>query len=287
MDVFASANKALRQLLIARGIESRSATVDGREVHHYFERGEGSGPPVLLLHGLGGSANGFYKTFGPLKAAFREVWALDLPGNGFSPLPSSGPLPLLEQVQLVHRFVEQVVRAPVFLVGNSLGGAMALALAAEHPQSARLLGLVSPAGGHASPPQMSALIDSIRLGSQSRPAARLLTHRLFHRTPFAMRIFAGELQTMYATPAVQGILDEVGEGDFLTASMLSGLQMPTLLVWGRSEKLLPYEGLSYFRAHLPAAATIREVPGFGHIPQMERPRQLVAMLIDFARAHLT
>jgi pimeloyl-ACP methyl ester carboxylesterase len=85
---------------------------------------------------------------------------------------------------------------------------------------------------------------------------------------------------------VQGILDEVGEGDFLTAKTLSGLQMPTLLVCGRSEKLLPYAGLDDFRAHLPATATIREVPGFGHISQMERPQQLVAMLIDFARAHL-
>ena len=61
--------------------------------------------------------------------------------------------------------------------------------------------------------------------------------------------------------------------------------MPTLLVWGKSEKVLPYEGLEYFRAHLPSHAEIHEVQGFGHIPQMERPLELVELLMGFARRH--
>jgi pimeloyl-ACP methyl ester carboxylesterase len=63
------------------------------------------------------------------------------------------------------------------------------------------------------------------------------------------------------------------------------LSMPTLLVWGKSEKLLPYEGIEYFRAHLPKHAEIQEVERFGHIPQMERPQQLVELVLAFARRH--
>ena len=58
--------------------------------------------------------------------------------------------------------------------------------------------------------------------------------------------------------------------------------MPTLLIWGQSEKLLPYEGLDFFRAHLPAHAEIHEVKGFGHMPQMEHPRAFVERLETFA-----
>jgi pimeloyl-ACP methyl ester carboxylesterase len=56
-----------------------------------------------------------------------------------------------------------------------------------------------------------------------------------------------------------------------------------MLVWGQSEKLLPYESLDYFRTFLPKHAEVHEVPGFGHIPQMEKPAELVELLLGFAR----
>ena len=101
MDLLTSANKALRHVLIARGVRSSVELLNGHPVHTYFVRGEGRGPPVVLLHGLGGSANGFYKTFFLLSKKFSAVWAPDLPGNGFSPLPSGGALKLEAQVRLL------------------------------------------------------------------------------------------------------------------------------------------------------------------------------------------
>jgi pimeloyl-ACP methyl ester carboxylesterase len=59
--------------------------------------------------------------------------------------------------------------------------------------------------------------------------------------------------------------------------------MPTLLIWGQREKLLPYEGLEYFRAHLPQGAEIDEAEGFGHMPQVEHPRRFVEKVSHFAR----
>ena len=58
--------------------------------------------------------------------------------------------------------------------------------------------------------------------------------------------------------------------------------MPTLLLWGAAEKLLPYEGIDWFRAHLPGHAEVEVVRGFGHLPQVERPAQLVQRLVQFA-----
>src|SRR4051795_8335413 len=113
MDLLLSANKALRHVLVARGVESSVKRLGGHHLHTYRVKGEGKGPPLVLLHGLGGSANGFYKTFHLLARDFEEIWAPDLPGNGFSPLPSSGPLKLEEQVKLLITFFDEVVKKKV------------------------------------------------------------------------------------------------------------------------------------------------------------------------------
>ncbi len=280
MDLLLSANKALRHVLVARGVESSTKVLDGHPVHTYFVKGEGKGPPVVLLHGLGGSANGFYKTFFLLSKQFSEVWAPDLPGNGFSPLPSAGALKLEDQVKLLIAFLDEVVKKKVFLVGNSLGGAMAMFAAHHAPDRLRALGLVSPAGARISAERMKDLLSSFQVSTNAE--ARALTRKLFHSAPLPLLLFSSQLKGMYASAAVKSAMAEVKPGDVITEAMLGALSMPTLLVWGQSEKVLPYESLDYFRAWLPKGAEVREVEGFGHIPQMERPKELVALLCDFA-----
>ena len=85
-------------------------------------------------------------------------------------------------------------------------------------------------------------------------------------------------KSIYGSAAVQAALREVKPEDSVPEEMLSGLKVPVMLVWGKSEKLLPYEGIEYFRKHLPASAEIHEVEGFGHVPQMEKPKQLLELL---------
>ena len=58
--------------------------------------------------------------------------------------------------------------------------------------------------------------------------------------------------------------------------------MPVLLLWGGSERLLPAETLDYYRTHLPPHAKVQVVEGFGHVPQVERPDELVSHLVRFA-----
>jgi pimeloyl-ACP methyl ester carboxylesterase len=283
LDLLGTANKALRRVLVARGAVSESTDVGGTQIHHYRVEGGGKGPPLVLLHGLGGSANSFYKTMFQLQPHFRGVFAPDLPGNGFSPLPKGGALPLEEQVRVFLEYLDQVVQEPVFLVGNSLGGAMAVASAWLKPKQIKGLGLVSPAGAKVAPERMGALIESFEV--RDVRAARALTKRLFHRAPLPLMVFAGELKRLYGSEAVKRVLAAVPPTDFLSEETLSGLSMPTLLVWGKSEKLLPYEGIEYFRKHLPPHAEVHEVPGFGHLPQLERPDALVKLLLSFARRH--
>jgi pimeloyl-ACP methyl ester carboxylesterase len=283
VDLLTPLNRAMRAMMVARGVESRHVSVQGFDVHRYRLSGVGAGPPVLLLHGLGSSANGFSRVVFELQENFRSVWALDLPGNGFSPLPSSGPASLETYIKLLISFIEEQVKEPVFLIGNSLGGAMCMYAASEAPQAVRALGLVSPAGAKVDPKRLADLKASFQVSNTQQ--ARLLTRRLFHRVPLPLELFAGQLRVVYGSEAVRGVLNETRETDFIEPERLNRLSMPTLLVWGKSEKLLPYEGIDYFRANMPKHAEIHEVARFGHLPQMERPLQLVDLLLSFARRH--
>jgi pimeloyl-ACP methyl ester carboxylesterase len=281
MNLLEAANRTMRRVLVAQGVHSERHRVRGHDVHAYRLEGQGLGPPLLLVHGLGSSANAYWRTLKPLSLYFRRVWALDVPGNGFSPTPVKGPLPWREQLATVRAFLDEVVQEPVFLIGNSLGGAMSLYLAHEMPQSVKALGLISPAGARLEPARFKSLVESFEVNTRAQ--AREMTRRLFARPPLPLLLMPGQMQKLYENPTVRSLIREVQPEDAVSEAMLSGLAMPTLLIWGTREKLLPPEGLAYFRAHLPRHAEIHEVEGFGHMPQMENPRPLVRRVIDFAR----
>lgn len=280
MEWLSLANRLIRRTLITSGVSSEVVRLRGVDVHYYRAERGGSGPPLLFVHGLGSSANAFFRTLVPLAKRFRSVFAIDLPGNGFSPSPSAGPLALREYVELILEFRRSVIREPVFLVGNSLGGGMAMNVAFQEPEALLALGLVSPAGARVSDERFLQLLKSFHVNDASE--ARVLAHKLFAKPPLPLLLFADELRKMVSTDTVKAIVKEVSPSDMVNAADLSALKMPTLLIWGQSEKLLPYEGLEFFRKHLPAHAEIHEVKGFGHMPQMEHPRAFVERVERFA-----
>lgn len=281
MDLLDGVQKVMRQMLVARGVESRLVPVSGQSVHTYEYRGQGKGPPAVLVHGLGGSANGFSRLFLALGRRFSRVLAADLPGHGFSAEYSGGQVSVQGQFDVLRDWCRQVVGEPAFVVGNSLGGAMSVRLAAEHPELVKALGLVAPAGAALTPEATDALLSSFDVKTPAE--ARALTRRLFHKAPLPLVLFATELKKFYGTPTVQALAAEArATRASLAPEALRGLTMPVLLLWGGSERLLPAETLDYYRAHLPPHAEVHVVEGFGHIPQVERPDELVSHLIRFA-----
>ena len=107
---------------------------------------------------------------------------------------------------------------------------------------------------------------------------------IFHRPPWYHRILGREVYLLLKSPMVQRLVSQASPEDFLTSEEMAGLVPPTLLIWGRSERLLPAECLSWFRANLPAHATIVEPEGYGHSPHLERAEDLAQRVIGFARS---
>ncbi|HSP77013.1 MAG TPA: alpha/beta fold hydrolase [Myxococcaceae bacterium] len=283
MDIIAGFQEVTRRMLVVRGVRSKWVDVAGQSLHHYELRGSGKGPPVVLVHGLGGAANGFARVFFGLARRFERVLAVDLPGHGFSPAFCGGPVCVRSQYEVLAAYCRKVVGEPAFVVGNSLGGAMSVSLAAEYPELVKALGLVAPAGADVGHERIREVLEVMDVRTTEQ--ARQLTQRLFHQPPWLAMTFAGVLRNVYATPAVRALsADALATREVLTAEMLGRLSMPVLCVWGGSERLLPPESLDFFRSHLPAHAHVKEVPGFGHLPQVERPNELVSELLQFADA---
>ena len=280
-------------LLVARsvrriGVEQRFVEVQSEGRAHRLHvlvgksrslRALAGRPKVVLLHGLGSSSSSWVRIFPALLRAFPEVHAIDMPGAGLSPEPDA---PLLAEplARIAGAYIEQFT-GPALVIGNSLGGALAMGLASERPDLARALVLVAPAGARLTEPAFEALVRRFDL---TNPIASVrLVRSLFHTPPLWTVLLAPLIARMiWRKRAVRHILDRSSCADCVDEARLAKLTMPTLLLWGEGEDLLPAESLDYFRRNLPPTAVIEVVSGFGHIPQLEAPRRLAARILDFA-----
>ncbi|HEX6239491.1 MAG TPA: alpha/beta hydrolase, partial [Polyangiales bacterium] len=251
--------RAARLALNASGFASSlHATPLGR-VHVFDAQGGGRLPVIVVLHGIGSAASQFARLLLALRPHARRVIAPDLPGHGFSDDPREALSPELLFATL-RDLLDRLSDEPVTLVGNSLGGALALRYALERPARVRDLVLISPAGAQMTTLEWQSLLDGFRVDTADD--ARKLLMRLYHRTPVYMPVFASSLRDSLQRSAVRELLRAVSPEDLPTPERLRELSVPTLLIWGRSERVLPPSSLAYFRAHLPARTLIEEVEGF-------------------------
>ncbi|MFI7519599.1 alpha/beta fold hydrolase [Micromonospora globbae] len=269
----------------------RHVTVAGRRVRH---RIDGHGEPVVLLHGIGRSLRDFTEQHTLLSERFR-VHSVDLPGYGGS-MPMAEPYGLPSLARFVGRYLDVVgVRRPAHLVGNSLGGAVAMQLAVTEPERVASLALVTSAGFGQEVALALRLLALRPLGRlllrPSRASARRVERALFHdptfvteeriayaleiaRLPYTARVM---LETLRSLGGFRGVHPRWRE-DLL--ARVAKLDVPTLVVWGDRDLILPPAHLEAARTLLPAARThlFRDC---GHLPQVERAEEFHRLLLDF------
>lgn len=268
-----------RYALQRRGVQTRWAPSPLGNVHLYDAAGLGSLPTTVLLHGIGSNATPFGPVLARLQRHVRRIVAPDYPGHGFSPTPRGTVTPeaLFDALSVV---LDRTLDEPAIIVGNSLGGALALRYAMARPDRVRALVLVSPAGARATDAEWRALKDAFAF--ESRAGALLFLDRVYHRTPWLARAVAHELPASIRRRAVRDLLASASNEHAASPEELAALAMPVLLVWGRSERLLPDTHLEYFVKHLPKHAVVERPLGFGHCPHVDAPEALARRIVDVA-----
>lgn len=271
----AIAENLARRLLQRRGMEVEEWRLAGLPVTTYAIPGPSDVPPTVLIHGLGASA----MTWSQLMALLRgsvPIYAVDLPGFGLSSLPpQSEPLSLRRHVAVVTAFLEQVVGRPALLVGNSMGGWLTLRLGLERPDLAAALAVLNPAGVLLEPAYWEATRDLFR--PMSCADVRRFYHSLFGRVPLAVYLAQPETLRRMWRRSVQNVLETAAESDFLSSDDLRSIERPVTVIWGMADRLLPAQSLDVLREGLPAARWVL-LPGCGHMPQIEQPRRVAAVI---------
>jgi pimeloyl-ACP methyl ester carboxylesterase len=274
------AEHAGRAVLRRRGFASRTVRTAHADLHVYDAPGHGSLPPVVMVHGLGSAATPFGPVLARVRPHVRRVVAPELPGHGFSDAPTVRLTPEVV-FDAMREALDHVIDEPAILCGNSLGGAIALRYALDRPAKLRGLVLVSPAGARFADDELEDVRRTFSLDTRADAVAFL--GRLYHRPPWFIPLLAGSIRERLRGRAVQEILDGARPEQAPSPEELASLTPPTLFLWGRSERLLPASGLTWFRTHLPAHAVIEEPDGVGHCPHFDDPAALAARIVRFAR----
>ncbi len=275
-----------RRRLLAEGAEEREVTLGHVRVNYYIQGpagadGQHQGPPLLLVHGLGDKALTWALVM-PKLAQRHTVYAVDLPGYGFSSLPAGQThLTLDATTALLEQFLQQVIGRPALVVGNSMGGWLAVQLAWLVPELVRGAVLLNP-GGAPLEGELSWTPFRDMVAVPDLTTARAIMRQMFGRVPLPLLYFSqSALQYQFQRQVVREFVTAVQENEFLQADHLRELPVPAMLIWGLADRFLPEGSLDFFRDNMPNAEQIF-IEGCGHIPQTERPSMVVAAVERFA-----
>jgi pimeloyl-ACP methyl ester carboxylesterase len=261
----------------------------GAEVN-YAEIGEGE--PILFVHGLAGCWQNWLENLPHFGRTHRAI-ALDLPGFGESPMPS-WTIDLPAYGRLIHDFCEKLgIDRVAALVGNSMGGFASTEAVIEHPSRFGKLVLVSAAGISFAERQGRQDAAMLRMFEAAIPPLagprRIWLARRRGRQIAFGKIFnypnrvRPELLQEQIHPSIRspGFADSVRAiGGYDTRHRLSEIEIPTLVVWGLKDQIVPVEAaIGYHR--LIDDSRLELFEHTGHVPQMERPKRFNALLDAF------
>jgi pimeloyl-ACP methyl ester carboxylesterase len=245
---------------------------------------DGSGDPLVLLHGVGTNRIIWRRAL-PYLTAQRMVIALDLPGFGDSP-PIGPGFDLGPVGAAVATAALQSAGGPFDLLGHSLGGAVAVRLAADRPDLVRRLLLSAPAGFAPKHPLLAGAAGAVAprfLGLRRAVASPLASVPLARRVALAGAVADGSRLDPAAARTMLGAsrgatrigqaIETVARADL--RDDLAALAVPIGLIWGERDRVVPIGTVAAIEraaGPLPMA----RIPDAGHVTQLERPLQFAA-----------
>lgn len=225
----------------------------------------------------------------PLARQYR-VWALDLKGHGDSPLHPGDNYHLEDLVADVVTFIERQGIERLTVAGNSLGGSLALVLAARHPERVSGLILLAPAVIASRLPYIFYPLKLPFVGWLSAAisgpwiipvALRLAYHDPRLITPEVIDGYGRPFRSLARRLALRKLCQQLRPWPRpQVEALLADIHQPTVIIWGEQDRILPPAQAGWLKNHLPQAE-LHLLPGVGHAPQEESPARVNEIMIDF------
>ncbi len=274
---------------------------------HYIDFG-GAGPAMLMVHGLGGNALNWMAVGPELAKRYRAI-AIDLAGFGQTPLYRRSAT-VGANADLVQKFIEKVIGEPVVLMGNSMGGHIAILVSADRPDSVAECVLVDPAVpipiAHVRRPApgllgVAAAISIPGLGEilfdrrvRELGPEKLVEQSLALVSADPSRVDPKVVEAHIALTRERGFLGPQNSRAFLQASRSIALRMadprfwnrvkrvkaPTLVIHGALDNVIPLAAARELVRRRPDW-TLRVLEGVGHVPMMESPNEFLSVVNEW------
>ena len=263
--------------VLVNGQTSKEISVFGQKIH-YVETG--TGPTVILLHGLGGSTQAWQFNIAPLAERYHVV-VPDQIGFGKSDKPLVN-YRIGTYVDFLDQFCKQLKIERASLVGNSMGGWIAAAFTAAFPDRVDKLVLVD-AAGHAPPKDLDTR-SFYGLNPTTREGMKVLVAKVFYNKLFltdaaidqaiAARLAAGDGYT------INSITESIIRGEDFLDQTVKTIKNPTLIIWGRQDGLVPLSEGEQFNKDI-AGSKLIVFDQCGHVPNFEKAGEFNAAVLKF------
>jgi pimeloyl-ACP methyl ester carboxylesterase len=277
----------------AQDLEHRPIRVGGHVLSSFVF---GQGPAVLLLHGLAATKLSYLPLL-PALARDHTVIVPDLPGHGESTKPRADYTPPYF-AQVIHGLLDELEVDRAAVIGNSMGGRVALEVAADLPDRVTSLILLDPAAAGVPFPLYARLLRMLPTGVGAVPI------------PLRKRIVAYGIRTLFAAPdrlprgaylagadefirvyrhgrarvallsAIRGLMKDRRDSFW---ERMAEIDVRTLILWGSEDRLVPVRLGRRLAATMPRAELV-VLPGVGHVPQYEVPEETRRLVLKFLEA---
>ncbi|KAI9111372.1 hypothetical protein K1719_017062 [Acacia pycnantha] len=242
--------------------------------------------PIVLLHSFDSSCLEWRYAYPLIEEAGFEAWAIDILGWGFSDLEN---LPLCDVASKRHHFYQfwkSYIRRPMILVGPSLGSAVAIDFAANHPEAVERLVLIGSCvyaegtGLLATLPRVAAYAGVFLL--KSIPSRLYRTYLTFSDVSLSTSLDLASVDRLHCLLPwwEDATVDFIASGGYNVASLIKEIKQKTLIIWGENDRIISNKLAVRLHSELPDAI-LRQIPNCGHLPHLERPGSAVKLILEF------
>lgn len=260
------------------GARSRYVTVAGHRLHYYVT-GPETGPPVVLVHGLGGRCEDWRNLAPYLVHAGFRVYMPDLPGYGRSDRPADFSYSIPDEAQAVAGFMDALGLKQVELGGWSMGGWIAQYLAASRPERITRLVLFDSAGLNVAPAWNTELFTPVSAMELDQLDVLLMPH-----PPAVPSFVAADILRVSRERAwvIHRALKSMLTGRDATDKLLPQLRMPVLIVWGELDHITPVDQAATMQRMVPQSQ-LDVIPNCGHLAPVQCADLIGPKVAEFLR----